>query len=276
MKILLIACGLFFIPNSFLSQELETNLDSENKFYFYWGWNRSSYSKSDIHFKGENYDFKLSNVIAKDRQSPFNLNTYLNPANVTIPQYNFRIGYFLNDHYNLSFGIDHMKYVVQDQQYVEINGEIQGTETSYDGLYNQDQILIQYSFLKFEHTDGLNYFNFALRRSDQLLNLKNIGFHITEGIGVGGLLPKTNAKLINNQRHDDFHLSGYGLNIFAGLNISFYDKFYIQGEYKGGFIHMPSIRTTSNPIDKASQYFTFNQINIVFGAYINIKKNRNE
>ena len=28
---------------------------------------------------------------------------------MTIPQYNFRLGYYLNDHWNVSLGIDHMK-----------------------------------------------------------------------------------------------------------------------------------------------------------------------
>ena len=261
---------LIGLPLGAISQSNEEN--NELKFYFYWGWNRGWFTDSDISFKGENYAFTLSNVIAKDRQSPLNLNTYLNPANITIPQYNFRVGYFLNKHYNLSFGIDHMKYVVQQNQNVTINGQIQESETAYDGTYQDDQIQIQSSFLKFEHTDGLNYFNFDLRRSDELIKAKNICLTITEGFGLGGLLPKTNAKLLQNQRHDNFHLSGYGLNIFTGLNLSFFDKFYIQTEVKGGFIHMPSIRTTPNKIDKASQHFFFSQINIVFGGYINFKK----
>jgi len=41
-------------------------------------------------------------------------------------------------------------------------------------------------------------------------------------------------------------------------------------ELKGGFIHMPDIRTTLIPIDKASQHFFFSQANIVFGVRMNL------
>ena len=35
---------------------------NKGKFFAYWGWNWARYSDSDIRFKGENYDFRLSNV----------------------------------------------------------------------------------------------------------------------------------------------------------------------------------------------------------------------
>lgn len=54
-------------------------------FYFYWGWNRATHTKSDIHFTGNDYDFTLNDVVAKDRQSPWDPAIYLNPANLTIP-----------------------------------------------------------------------------------------------------------------------------------------------------------------------------------------------
>ena len=272
MKIKIIIASFVFCSLTSFCQETDDEFTQKGTMYFYWGWNRDFFSKSNIHFTGENYDFTLKKVIAKDRQSPFNFNTYFSPANLTIPQYNFRIGYFINKHYDISFGIDHMKYVVQENQYVEINGHIESTETIYDGIYNRDQILIQYPFLKFEHTDGLNYFNFDLRRNDQLFSYKKFSFNISEGIGLGGLLPKTNATLLNNERHDNFHLSGYGINFCSAITLKFFNKFFIQSEFKGGFIHMPSIRTTINKMDIAKQYFFFGQYNILFGAYFKLKK----
>ena len=37
----------------------------------------------------------------------------------------------------------------------------------------------------------------------------------------------TNAKLLGKERHDDFHVSGYGTSIKAGLNVTFFKHFYI-------------------------------------------------
>lgn len=94
---------------------------NKGKFYIYWGGNRDSYSKSDIHFKGADYDFTLYDVEAVDRPVGWHIN-YINPTMMTIPQTNFRLGYFINDHYNISVGVDHMKYIMVQNQSVKING----------------------------------------------------------------------------------------------------------------------------------------------------------
>ena len=65
--------------------------------FLYWGWNRAIYSNSDVHFRGNGYDFTLHNMIAKDRPTDFSFDDYLNPLRVTIPQTNARIGYFIKD-----------------------------------------------------------------------------------------------------------------------------------------------------------------------------------
>jgi hypothetical protein len=244
----------------------------KGKLYVYWGWNRGWYTTSDIGFSGADYDFNLNNVVAKDRQTPFGLSPYLNPTLITIPQYNFRIGYFITSNYDISFGVDHMKYVVQSGQTVKISGYISEPETGYEGVYENDDIVIEEGFLNFEHTDGLNYLNVEFRRFDNIFDFNKVKINLTEGLGLGVLMPKTNATLLNNERHDDFHLAGYGISAVVAINISFYEVFFIQSELKGGYINMPDIRTTMSKADKASQSFFFSQLNIVFGVKINLGK----
>lgn len=256
------------------NQSATSRYGHKGRLYLYWGWNGAWYSKSNINFLGAGYDFTLSKVAAKDRPSPFNFNTYFNPGNVTIPQYNFRVGYFINDHYNISFGIDHMKYVVVDKQNVKINGSISGTNSEYDGEYNNEEVTIRTGFLEFEHTDGLNYGNIAIRRFDQFFDFNKVKIGFTEGVELGLLIPKTNTLLINKERYDEFHLAGYGFNGIVGVNIELFKYFFIQPEFKGGFINMPDIRTTSSEYDKAKQNFWFTQFNVVFGFSLNLIKNK--
>jgi len=243
---------------------------NKGKFYIYWGGNRESFSKSNIHFKGDGYDFTLYDVQAKDKPKGWHVD-YVNPARMTIPQTNFRIGYFFTDHYNVSIGLDHMKYVVTPNQIVNIKGYIDGIPP-FNGLYNNDPIALTEDFLKFEHTDGLNYINTEICRVDDIssfLNLTNTDFfqiNIIEGVGTGILLPKTNATLLGKKRHDDFHISGYGVSAKVGLNLIFFKHFFIQAELKGGYIDMPDIRTTDNSSDRASQHFYFLQRIITFGG----------
>ena len=52
------------------SQETKTpekyTAHNKGKFYIFWGGNRESYTKSDIHFTGQNYDFELNEVFFQD------------------------------------------------------------------------------------------------------------------------------------------------------------------------------------------------------------------
>jgi len=233
--------------------------------YAYWGWNRGGFSRSDISFTGSDYSFVLNDVVATDRQTKFSFSTYFGPSKFTIPQYNFRFGYYLKENWDISIGIDHMKYVVQQNQTTTINGTIAIPNSIYNGLYHNDNIELKSDFLKFEHTDGLNNINIELRRSDNLWKNKKINLLLTEGFGIGILLPKTNTTLFGKDRYDEFHISGYGLSGVIGLKLLLWNKYFIQSEWKSGFINMPDIRTTSNDTDRASQHFFFYQYNIVFG-----------
>lgn len=259
-----ILSALIFLSDTIFAQ-LST-LSKKGQFYIYWGWNKADYTKSDIHFKGNNYNFTLDNVVANDRQSKFKADTYFNPRNLTIPQYNFRIAYFFSDKYNLSFGADHMKYVMKNGLNAKITGRISNTGTNYDGSYQNEDINLSTDFLMFEHTDGLNYENIEIRRFDYLFTSKYINVAVNEGFGAGVLIPRTACSLLNYTRNDKFHLAGYGLGAIVSLNFEFFKYFFIQTEYKAGFIHMPDIRTTPSRDDRASQYFFFGQYNAVFGA----------
>ncbi len=203
--------------------------NKKGSFYIYWGWNRDAYTKSDITFWGKSYNLKLDNVIAKDRQSLYRSNLYLNPATMTIPQYNLRLGYYFKDKYEISIGADHMKYVMKNFQSVNMNGNIENSGTPYDGVYDNQNMLMDTSFLMFEHTDGLNYLNAEVRRSDALINVKYFNVSVNYGAGAGVLVPRTNTTLLGNPRHDEFHLAGYGLGLAGGVKLSFFKYFFING-----------------------------------------------
>lgn len=248
---------------------------NKGKIYAFWGWNRGWYTNSDIEFTGSNYNFKLNDVQATDRQTPFDFGTYFNPSTITIPQTNFRLGYFISDKIDISIGVDHMKYVMVAVQETEISGNI-NDGTTYDGTYLNDDFEINKPFLEFEHTDGLNYLNIEITRNDDVsemfklgLNPKKIQINTLFGFGIGAMMPKSNVTLWNNERNDEFHFAGYGFSGKVGLNITFFKHFFIRSEYKGGFIDMPDIRTSPDPSDRASQHFFFRQLNFNIGFTIN-------
>ena len=243
---------------------------NKKRMFAYWGWNRGYFTKSDIHFKGSGYDFILKDVIAKDRQSEFSFRTYFHPAKFTIPQTNYGIGYYFHDHYFISLTVDHMKYVVRQNQMVNISGNISGEGLPYQGVYNNDKIILEDSFLKMEHTDGLNYLSLGLARSDNLLkNIKSLEnkleVNAMEGIGIGAMIPKSDVTLLSKKRNDQYRLSGYGLSANVGLQLVLFKHFFIRGEVKAGFVHLTSIKTSPDNSDKAKQHFFFVQPSGQFG-----------
>ncbi|MDT0294469.1 hypothetical protein ACFQ3R_11895 [Mesonia ostreae] len=248
---------------------------NKGKIFVNWGWNRGYFTKSDIHFTGSDYDFTIKNAKAHDKPKPITFRDYLQPDRVTIPQNNYRIGYFISDHYNISVGVDHMKYVMSNQianvsGYINVSSPVGDT---YNGEYNNAPTKIDDDFLHLEHTDGLNYASFEFSRYDDLGKL--LGFewntdifqiNITEGVGVGAIVPKTNATILDRERYDQFHLAGFGLSLKQGINFTFFKHFFIQAEAKEGYINMPDIRTTQSKSDKASQDFFYFQPTVMFGG----------
>tara|TARA_Y100000385_G_scaffold92595_1_gene95613 strand:- start:307 stop:1173 length:867 start_codon:yes stop_codon:yes gene_type:complete len=251
----------------------------KGKFYFYWGWNKAQYSYSDIRFKGDNYNFTLFDVAAQDRQTGWDPSVYLNPGNMTIPQTVARVGYYFHDNWNLSLGVDHMKYVMVRNQLATIDGyiDLQNSFTQFNGIYDNEQLMISEDFLQFEHTDGLNYINIEISRVDNLgeffkWDSKKVQLNILESIGIGVLYPKTNSTLLSKERYDDFHFSGFGVSLKGGINLTLFDHFFIQAEIKSGYINMSDIRTTTSNADSASQDFLFFQRNISFGYIFQLIK----
>lgn len=269
-KVLLGFSLLLFSINTFAqdSEPTKYTATKKGKFFISWGGNRESFSKSDIHFKGKGYDFTIQNATAKDKPKGWHID-YINPTRITIPQTNVKVGYYISDHYTISMGVDHMKYVMERNESRRVEGFINLPKNElgaiYNGTYNNDLFLVTEDFLQFEHTNGLNYVFAEFARVDDISSIFNIGntdklqVNFTEGVGGGILYPKTNTTLLQKDRYDEFHLAGYGISVHAGLNLTFFKHFFVEANLKGGYIDMPDIRTTNNVSESASQHFFYLQ-----------------
>jgi len=263
------------VKNS-ISTKFEKINSRKGQFFASWGWNRASYSTSDISFKGNDFNFTLSEVKSSDKPKPFGIE-FLDPGGLTLPQTNFEIGYFIKDNYNVVFGYDHMKYVMRNNQNVGINGQIstgdylfEDTAYNFDKTYTNEMINLSRPFLLFEHTDGLNYIFIGANRFDNFnkllgINTDKFEVNLEEGIDFGFVMPKTNTTILGNKRYDQFHVAGFGLSASAGLNLTFFKHFYIKTDFKVGYINMNDIRITEDASEKAKQHFTFAETSYTFG-----------
>ncbi len=242
--------------------------------YFYWGYNREFFERSDIHFSGPNYDFTLYNVRAKDRPSRLNL-AYLNPKTLSIPQYNYRIGYFLSDRFSISAGLDHMKYVMVADQQSTLSGVILPQASSYyAGSYIKKPIVLTEDFLMFEHTNG---FNLATLEAEYLIPLFPAWkdrLYLSWNTGAGGfwVITKTDVHVMGDGMDNDFHLSGYAIIAKTGPRVEYNRRFFLSGEIKAGYSSLPDINIKNSAPEKAGQEIIFYEYYVVAGLYISTKK----
>lgn len=250
--------------------------DGENKIIVSWGYNRSAYTNSNINFSGNNYNFTFKDIVATDRQSEFDASLYFGPSTLTIPQYNLRIGFNYKGKWLFSFNADHMKYVIRAEQTATLNGYVAVEGFDKNGNYQNSAQKVS-DFMYIEHTDGLNYVNLEATRLWNVFNWTNkqnksiIMLDAMTGASAGVLYPKTNATVLNFNKNDEFHVSGFGLAANVGLQFTIFKFITLENTLKTGYINMPNIVTTNQSANKANQQFGFLQYNFQLGGKIYLK-----
>jgi len=160
-------------------------------------------------------------------------------------------------------------------QNVEKDGYIDVSyNATYGGQYNNETFTITPDFLELEHTNGLNYINIQLDKSLNLIGDSSKTFRLSGalGVGTGIIYPKSDVKLMQNERNDQWHWAGYGVSAITNLRVTFKGLIFLEYNLKGGFIHMPSVLTTSNVSDRANQAFFFLERFAVLGVNFRLGK----
>lgn len=265
-----IAVALLLAAGPRLHAQEVTGPKLKGRLFAYWGYNRAQFTPSNIHFTGPGYDFILHDVVANDRPEPFSLGGYFAPKNMWIPQYNYRVGWFLNDHWSFSIGLDHMKYVVQEYQHVQLTGTISSERSPVYASTEAHDVEITPDLLLYEHTDGLNLLALDADHYGHLWTSTSgrHALHLTQGLFIGPVIPRTDVRLFGEGLNNRFHLAGYGAGAQLGLFAVFFDRVFARANVRAGYIELPSVLTTGTAEDRARQHFWFVQENVVLGVLI--------
>lgn len=202
--------------------------------YFQWGYNREWYTKSDLHFTLSNgSNFTIHNVSATDK--PDFEAIYNRPTEISFPQYNYRIGFYLNEKKTkaIELNFDHSKYVVTDFQKAHVTGTIEGV--TVDG----DSILNPATFLHVEHTDGANWLHINyVQQHPILISAKKARpvLNLIWKAGAGINIPRTDFTWKNDRYNNCFHIAGYNVSVEGGARWYFSKKFFLEGTGKTGYV----------------------------------------
>lgn len=192
--------------------------------YASWGYNGEFYTNSTIHISqpaiGNDYNF----VHVKAHDHP-GWNEGLLSKALSIPQYNYRLGFLLDEEKGWGFEInfDHTKYIFADQN-ATIRGKLGGRSVDTAVAFNQANGFYYYlnngaNFLLFNVTKKWH----LLKRPDEKIKVDFLG-----KFGIGPVIPHTQNELFNQQNHQGFQFGGWNTGAEGSLRATFYRHVYLE------------------------------------------------
>jgi hypothetical protein len=225
--IMAIAMLVNVVPHFVAAQSKKTTRKGE--FYFSWGYNTEWYTHSNIRINQPelgNY-YLFNHVRAHDHEG---WNDGLFSKALTIPQYNYRLGYFFNEAKGLAIEInfDHTKYIFADQ-----NVQLTGTLKSVTGTNKPVDTTIA-----FNATNGFYYFlnngaNFLLFNIVKRWHLKQfandkIKIDVLGKAGIGPVVPHVENSLFGVKNKPDFQFGGWNTGIEGAIKATFFNRVYLE------------------------------------------------
>jgi hypothetical protein len=219
--------------------------------YFNWGYNRDWYSTSTIHFvnnKTDNYDFIFVDAKAHDQPD---MEQYWHIDRLTIPQYDFNIGYFFKSKNSLGLEIswDHLKYVVTDNQVMHVIGNIRGKYIDKDTLVTPD-------FVHLQHTNGNNYLMLNLVKRQTIMDGKTFQLSGIGKIGAGPLMSYTISNVLGSYDSGHFHYHGWVAGASVGLRLYILKYVFLQTDIQGAFANYTNTELGADRQGLATHQFT--------------------
>ncbi|THU37020.1 hypothetical protein FAM09_18875 [Niastella caeni] len=210
------------VPNIVAAQTKHSGRKGE--FYFSWGYNKEWYTRSNLHIVqpelGNNYTFK--NVRAHD--NPGWDKGLLSKA-MTIPQYNYRIGYFFNKEKGLAIEInfDHTKYII-DRQQARVKGTMKGKAVDSSVNWSEGDGFFYYL------NNGANFLLFNIVKRWELYQHPNekIKIDFLGKAGIGPVIPHVENKLFNEKNEPGFQIGGWNVGAEGAVRATFFKYVYLE------------------------------------------------
>lgn len=230
--------------------------------YMSWGYNRSSYLKSDLHVWGEGpngpFDLHFDQAAASDMPERFQAKVYLNPTLFTIPQFDVRFARQIKEHTWLSIGWDHMKYKLIDQWMeatgVAAAGDLALTPTDLanvadlaaDAPVSLDHAELWWgSGFNYEHSDGLNFVRVGLEQTARLVQTDRFPHSAIDAfatLSAGLAVCSTDFTWAGERTKNAQHVSGYGASALLGARFHAGEHLFLQLTAQSGGIRLPWVR----------------------------------
>jgi hypothetical protein len=215
-----------FSQSALAQQKSNWSFVKNGSLYISWGYNAEWYTPSTLHIKQSSLgnDYKIVRVHAHD--NPGWDNGLLNKP-ITIPQYNYRLGYFFNKKQDLAIEInfDHTKYIITDEQDVHIKGKMNGEEVNTTRRFSEKEG--SYYYLN----NGANFLLFNLVKRFRLIKPgqnNNVKLDLLAKAGVGPVIPHVENSFFGLANKPHFQIGGWNTGIETALRLTTFKYVYVE------------------------------------------------
>src|SRR5215831_12417960 len=196
----------------------------KGEFYFSWGYNTEWYTRSNVGVYQPNLgnDYKFVNITGHDHRG---WDEGLFSKALSIPQYNYRIGYFFNKKKGLAFEInfDHTKFIFADQN-ARLKGQLDGKQIDTTIAFNQQNGFFYYL------NNGANFLLFNIVKRWKLYESPNKKFKLDflgKG-GIGPVIPHVENSFFGMKNKPHFQSGGWNVGAEGAFRATFFKTVYFE------------------------------------------------
>lgn len=260
-----LALSLCTLALPFISYSQQQPGKKKKKFikevYVSWGYNAEWYTHSSVQVSqpalGNNYT--LEHVSAHDH---LGWDDGLLHEAISIPQYNYRLGFLLDEEKGWGFEInfDHTKYIISDQ-HMRIKGTLSDHPVDSTIAFNSANGF--YYFLN----NGANFLLFNVTKKWHLLRTSNdkVRLDFLGKFGIGPVIPHTQNELFGEKNQQGFQLGGWNTGAEGSLRATFFRYVYLEYSNKVDYARYSGLNVY---LGKARQAFGTYEMILSLGVVI--------
>lgn len=227
MRLIKYILALIVILNSL--QAIAQKTERKGAFYFSWGYNKEWYTNSNVGINqpslGNNFTFKNTKL----EDHPGWDDALLTKA-ISIPQYNYRIGYFLDNEKDLAIEInfDHTKALFLDNQTVHMVGTYNNKPIDSSFVFSKTGTGTSRNYYYLNNGANFLLFNIVKRKKFKNLATKYFDFDGLAKLGFGPVIPHVENSLFGVKNNQLFQFGGWNTGAEYALRSTFKKHLYIE------------------------------------------------
>ena len=229
---------VFLISMLSISAFAQQKKYKKKELYFSWGYNKEWYTKSTVKIDQPSLGNHYSFISIKGHDHPGWDDGIFNKA-LSIPQYNYRLGLFINQQKGLAVEInfDHTKFIFTDQS-ARIKGNLD--KKGIDSTVSFSKANGFYYYLN----NGANFLLFNLVKRWHWVNNKrqSISVDLLGKAGLGPVIPHVENSFFGHKNEPHFQLGGWNVGAEAALKTTFFHYIFIEYSNKVDYARYSNLR----------------------------------